>query len=254
MKTPNHVRPRAFTLIELLVVISIISILAAILFPVFAKARENARRTSCLSNAKQLGLGFLQYQQDYDGAFPFTKHSGLGWTDTLQTYIKSRQVYRCPSDPSASWETPVGSPPALRLSSYYLNAYLANEATGSNEWAKDASIQSPSKVIYIGESPDDKTGDHFHPMLWGAPYDRAPSGHTASSNAYPNLWDTSAGETKEVALRRHFDGSIYVYADGHAKWQKWSQVWFRDTSRPVQIKGNYDRSGNIWAGAFDPRQ
>ena len=245
----------AFTLIELLVVIAIIAILASILFPVFERARENARRTSCLSNQKQIGLGFLQYQSDFDGAFPFTSHvTGLSWTRTLDPYTKSRQIFRCSSDSSAAWQTPVGTTPTLRVTSYYLNAYLANEATGTNDFARDTTIQTPSKVIYVAESTDEKTGDHFHPQLWGAPYDSAPTGHTASSNPYPTFWNASGNDTLELALQRHFDGCNYVFADGHAKWQKWSQVWFRDISKPIQVKGSYDRSGNIWAGAFDPRQ
>jgi prepilin-type N-terminal cleavage/methylation domain-containing protein/prepilin-type processing-associated H-X9-DG protein len=113
-------KKRGFTLIELLVVIAIIAILASILFPVFARARENARRTSCASNLRQLGLGIMQYVQDFDGIYP-ARHYGApvtaaapypgwassGWTMTwypqtgtrnfLEPYIKSSQVYRCPS-------------------------------------------------------------------------------------------------------------------------------------------------------------
>src|SRR5262249_11511404 len=99
-------RQRAFTLIELLVVIAIIAILAAILFPVFAKARENARRTSCTSNLKQMGLGILQYTQDYDETFPLsvtaststTSNPPVGWADAIQPYVKNTQIYQCPSD------------------------------------------------------------------------------------------------------------------------------------------------------------
>src|SRR3712207_5626414 len=89
-----------FTLIELLVVIAIIAILAAILFPVFAKARENARRASCQSNLKQIGLGFAQYVQDYDGVYPKDEggnNANFAWAAVLQPYLKSTQIYNCPS-------------------------------------------------------------------------------------------------------------------------------------------------------------
>ena len=100
-------RKQGFTLIELLVVIAIIAILAAILFPVFARAREQARKTSCLSNLKQLGLGVMQYVQDYDETFPFGnnwqsltdfQNGGFGWGAQIRPYVKNNQIYLCPSD------------------------------------------------------------------------------------------------------------------------------------------------------------
>ncbi len=95
-------RKSGFTLIELLVVIAIISVLAAILFPAFARARENGRRSACQSNLKQIGLGVMQYTQDYDERMPFASDDGAtmtnDWMDTLQPYIKSYQVLKCPSD------------------------------------------------------------------------------------------------------------------------------------------------------------
>ena len=93
-------RNKGFTLIELLVVIAIIAILAAILFPVFARARENARRASCQSNLKQIGLGILQYQQDYDERFPgrFNPGTNQNWRGLIQPYIKSTQLFACPSN------------------------------------------------------------------------------------------------------------------------------------------------------------
>ena len=98
--TSNFRTKSAFTLIELLVVIAIIAILAAILFPVFARARENARRSSCMSNMKQLGLGVLQYTQDYDEKYPSGTNGtrGRGWAGQIFPYVKSAQIYVCPSD------------------------------------------------------------------------------------------------------------------------------------------------------------
>src|SRR5438045_9113804 len=104
---PHHpqIRKRfGFTLIELLVVIAIIAILAAILFPVFARARENARRASCQSNMKQMGLGLLQYTQDYDEMLPFGNggaSSAVGWAGQMYPYVKSTQLYKCPNDTTA---------------------------------------------------------------------------------------------------------------------------------------------------------
>ncbi len=100
---------RGFTLIELIVVIAIIAILAAILFPVFQKVRENARRASCQSNLKQLGLAFIQYEQDADEKVPsgtqknFTPplNIGLGWGGQLYSFVKATGVYKCPDDSTA---------------------------------------------------------------------------------------------------------------------------------------------------------
>src|SRR5690554_3780891 len=94
---------RGFTLIELLVVIAIIAILAAILFPVFARAREKARQTSCLSNLKQMGLATLMYAQDYDErynlAYTSTAIGTLHWPILLEPYHRNAEIYECPSDP-----------------------------------------------------------------------------------------------------------------------------------------------------------
>jgi prepilin-type N-terminal cleavage/methylation domain-containing protein len=100
---PSTHEAKGFTLIELLVVIAIIALLAAILFPVFARARENARRASCQSNLKQLGLGLMQYTQDYDEMLPAGENTtngywGTGWAGGIFPYVKSAQVYVCPND------------------------------------------------------------------------------------------------------------------------------------------------------------
>jgi len=134
---------KAFTLIELLVVIAIIAILAAILFPVFARARENARRASCQSNMKQIGLGLLQYTQDNDEATPLVlvgvndrngseQYSGYLWMDEIYPYVKSEQIFNCPS-----MAIP-GSDIAVRPYRYYNPAFYPN-GNGSAERGTRAS-------------------------------------------------------------------------------------------------------------------
>jgi prepilin-type N-terminal cleavage/methylation domain-containing protein len=103
-KTMTHnvnTKNRAFTLIELLVVVAIIGILASILFPVFSRARENARRASCGSNLRQLGLAIMQYTQDYDEHYPKSSATGSNyWTWIIWPYIHNSQVFLCPSAPN----------------------------------------------------------------------------------------------------------------------------------------------------------
>ncbi|RYG65628.1 DUF1559 domain-containing protein, partial [bacterium] len=118
----------AFTLIELLVVIAIIAILAAILFPVFGRARENARRSSCQSNLKQIGLGIMQYTQDYDERYPvraWPTDETMSWRRVTQPYIKSAQVFSCPSNTQnatyALDSSAASIPPIMR--SYAANGY-----------------------------------------------------------------------------------------------------------------------------------
>ncbi|RYG03305.1 MAG: DUF1559 domain-containing protein, partial [Chitinophagaceae bacterium] len=109
--TSHHFLRSGFTLIELLVVIAIIAILAAILFPVFGRARENARRSSWQSNLKQIALGVKQYTQDYDEKFPPRRKPAAGeperpngiygWATMIQPYLKSEQIFQCPSESEA---------------------------------------------------------------------------------------------------------------------------------------------------------
>ena len=215
---------RAFTLIELLVVIAIIAILAAILFPVFAQAKEAAKKTACLSNNRQLGYAFSMYASDNDDFLPLTGHAGLsGWMTTVDPYLKSKAVRRCPDDDSANWLQPLPGATVLRQSSYLLNGWMA----GTQPYANVGAIRNPASTIYIGESTKNSTSDHFHPMCWGNP------GETCNSG-----WNVSRSETTELDIRRHGGGvSNYVYTDGHAKNGRWSQLfWQRGDART----GNFD--------------
>jgi prepilin-type N-terminal cleavage/methylation domain-containing protein len=144
---------RGFTLIELLVVIAIIAILAAILFPVFARAREQARKSTCTSNIKNITLATLMYVQDYDETFPVVARSGVEWTDQggylsywqhLQPYAKNTQVFGCPSDTGCPpWPGDLRTGPLYKnkkcLTSYWLNLPFAGgpDAGNNNRMRRD---------------------------------------------------------------------------------------------------------------------
>jgi prepilin-type N-terminal cleavage/methylation domain-containing protein/prepilin-type processing-associated H-X9-DG protein len=234
----HPVKRHAFTLIELLVVIVIIAILTAILFPVFAQAREKARQTSCLSNLRQVGTAFLMYAQDYDESFVLTSfpERGNSWTLQCQPYIKNRGIFRCPSDSSNNWAVTDADTfdRNKRMSSYLLNAWMA----GSQRFGRIPAIASPTSVIYVSEAVENiSSRDHFHPFYWGPDPDFTPS------NFMTNMtWDAPRNETRELAIRRHAGGFNNVYVDGHAKWSRWEQVFYRQPER------------GIHQGNFDPRQ
>lgn len=208
---------RGFTLIELLVVIAIISILAAILFPVFARARENARRSSCQSNLKQIALGWMQYNQDYDETMVrFNANSSLateGWGTALQPYIKNEQVYQCPSDslgPAAAGDITSGGG---RYMDYAYNGYLGITSTlyPANATAKLAALTQPSLTVMMTD---------FTPN-WGRSY--FTGSHVTASGAVVAC-STSDGCSAGYALfpleagLRHLEGQNFAFADGHVKW------------------------------------
>ena len=190
---------RGFTLIELLVVIAIIAILAAILFPVFAKAREKARQTSCLSNIKQIGLGNMMYAQDYDEIFmPFCQNGGWGALggcyysqDYLYPYTRNHQIWICPSStrscrPSC-FQAPYGD-------------YGYHCPTLSR--AKVASILAPAEVMMFIEC------------------EAAPASPNNCCGNVQGWWSPRTNWIKGW----HNDGTNLVYCDGHAKWKKWEEV------------------------------
>jgi prepilin-type N-terminal cleavage/methylation domain-containing protein/prepilin-type processing-associated H-X9-DG protein len=178
---------KGFTLIELLVVIAIIAILAAILFPVFARAREKARQSSCQNNLKQLSLGMLQYASDYDQRFPgaFDANGDGAYTyaadaccierdvfvNVAQPYLKNSQVAICPSSSDGDFNrpaTPTG--PARKVD------YKYKHACATNQW-KDAQIARPAQIYMLIEYKNwhsgalnclcsAPTGDEMHNMAF----------------------------------------------------------------------------------------
>lgn len=202
---------KGFTLIELLVVIAIIAILAAILFPAFARARENARRASCQSQLKQIGLGVAQYTQDYDEMLPyqtgidvnnFMNPAGAGWEPNffwqLQPYLKSTQIYVCPSSrraPNANGET-----------NYLINGVLGK--TPTNTARSIASIPQASTIIQLQEY-----------TVAGAYSSEAPSRVVATTTGEYENWLYNVGYSSN-----HFDGGNLLFADGHVKWKLPSNI------------------------------
>jgi prepilin-type N-terminal cleavage/methylation domain-containing protein/prepilin-type processing-associated H-X9-DG protein len=204
----------AFTLIELLVVIAIIAILAAILFPVFAQAREKARAISCLSNEKQIGLGILQYQEDYDEKNPGGMSGyggGAGYAGQIYPYVKSTQVFKCPSDPLNG--DGGGAPPGgYRVSSLAVNSNAGLENPNTNldncqnygDSYPIAKYNSPASTVLLCEVG----GGSFYNIdtettAPGGPNVNcggSPSGNGLGGNYEPNGYNSSGGPPNVVGV------------------------------------------------------
>lgn len=200
-------RKSAFTLIELLVAIAIIALLAAILFPVFGRARENARRTACISNLKQIGLGVLQYVQDYDEAFPQQGYSQGGmtyrWRALLYPYVRNTQVFKCPSNLTTGTDNVILGTPNLTVSqNYAVNVNFVPNVT-------DGVIKTSGLT--------DSTGRVFLAENCGSDY-RTMYASTGSSGGNENQLVTgSFMATSSGKFKGHLGMGSFLYADGHAK-------------------------------------
>jgi prepilin-type N-terminal cleavage/methylation domain-containing protein/prepilin-type processing-associated H-X9-DG protein len=195
---------KGFTLIELLVVIAIIAILAAILFPVFAKAREKARQASCLSNNKQFALAIMMYSQDYDETFPpstnLTGIGGMTLADSVMPYVKNAQIMKCPSDQVGSVD--IGSiaagagfplvPGAVTNMSYSINISVFPDIVMSMKLSRPWAIVSLAQIQHPSQCPG--TFD----AVWN--------------------WTMASGGNLSQPVFRHNGGAVFSFIDGHAKW------------------------------------
>lgn len=259
----RSVKQAGFTLIELLVVLAIIGILAAILFPVFAKARENARRASCQSNLKQLGLGVLMYTQDYDENLPgniminasTTPEGGYEvgspywmWYQLIYPYTRSMQIAVCPSSSVPDDDTPYRG-------NYAANAVAMIAPAGgySNAWADpgpvtDSEFASPASTYLLMDGGQAWTID---------PYWIVQRGTVAASYYLPGSGDAGLQPDSSIPPSidgvwfqsdyqsgRHFGGVNMAFADGHVKWLSSEKV--------IAEARTYDHANHATTSNWDP--
>jgi prepilin-type N-terminal cleavage/methylation domain-containing protein/prepilin-type processing-associated H-X9-DG protein len=238
-------RSTGFTLIELLVVIAIIAILAAILFPVFAAAREKARQTSCLSNEKQINLGMMQYVQDFDECWPgrtvtsniYGSGSYQSWSYAVQPYIKSTKVWICPDDPT---QCAFGGGADFNSSNSIASSYAVVEQfagvsnpgeagntsimqIGSNGTAgptMSSQIPEPSNTIWLIESGLAYNSDGT--CAYGSPCQDVSNNESHNNPAFyvgnRQNWIVPAKNGTNPISEYHSGGANWAYGDGHVKW------------------------------------
>jgi len=252
-----------FTLIELLVVIAIIAILAAILFPVFAKVREKARQTGCLSNTKQISLGLLQYVQDYDEEGPFyvTYQGNEEYYVTsaeLMPYIKSKAVFSCPDSPykegSAQymaaenpWTNYMDPPndPALNLGTSTVgSAGFYSDIYPPTDFRYNQSLKAYNAVAYT------KQGSGIYPLYYNDPsilaYTKAAFMSDLPNNNFTWPFYTWSGPATGP-LGRHTNGSNVGYLDGHSHWSPATVLYPQEYNQNSGL--NWDQCGFQWGAS-----
>lgn len=248
-------RRSAFTLIELLVVIAIIAILAAILFPVFAQAREKARGITCISNQRQIGLALAMFAQDHDEFLPKAwfndepnsadcgngqrgcwgyKDPMWGWDYVLQSYTKNKGIFQCPSDSESytrglwndTWANLPDQPTADNVpGSYRFN--MSNNPDGPWGALKLAALDQPSQAIEIMESrPGVNNAEFGHVATWEGAKTEGFVCNDFTTNVGFDRHGKISGDPNDIT-KNGGGRSNYIFADGHAKSLTWSSVWTR---------------------------
>ena len=259
---------KGFTLIELLVVIAIIAILAAILFPVFQKVRENARRASCQSNEKQLGLAFIQYSGDYDEKYPAGVTAGnysIGWGGEIYSYVKSNGVYKCPDDVTQQ-AAGIGGTTLYPVSYFYNGAITLYTGSAISQ------LNAPANTVLLCEAVNnfgdivdlDEGIGKGNTIFSGAATGLGPLNNTTNNAAIVNakyatgymngiVLPIDQGYYGNVPLGRHTDNGNYLMADGHVKWLRSQSVSPGNTpltSTANQTVGNGGANAAGTAGYF----
>jgi prepilin-type N-terminal cleavage/methylation domain-containing protein/prepilin-type processing-associated H-X9-DG protein len=255
-----NVRRNGFTLIELLIVIAIIAILAAILFPVFAQAREKARAITCISNLKQLGLAITQYEQDFDEACPNGINpfgGGQGWAGQVYVYVKSTGAFKCPDDPTVghvssfaynsnvtkpSPNPPSGSPTAMTIAQYNSPAKTVLLAEVQNSTSYDVSTELTATASSFGGSAAGVgIGGAWDPSGYNSNVGVDGGTPTTLKWATGYLRNSNTGGARKDftnADGRHQGGSNFLLADNHAKFM-----------RPSAVAGGYVGTDPTFCGA-----
>jgi prepilin-type N-terminal cleavage/methylation domain-containing protein/prepilin-type processing-associated H-X9-DG protein len=249
-KTIGKLKGSGFTLIELLVVIAIIAILAAILFPVFGRARENARRSSCQSNMKQLMLAVFQYSNDNDERYPpawtVLSSTQVCWAQFIQPYVKNTQIFVCPSDRTTSTST---SPPEhlpynmssspeygpLRPVSYGINVQFTQAAHPVYKGIVTMQVQKPTTTVFLSDGVSDirasSPNRDDNPTEWK----ELPRGFVMGT------WITARADTTSEAtggpLARHLETANVAFADGHVKALKIENFFYDNSPWLVPATG-----------------